>query len=150
MRQMTTFKVCLLGISGQLGSCITRNGTLEHRAAGVAHSPQFLVLLLSSNRLCQGLCFHTGAILFLSKSTIGRCFIGIARLADVTDNQRVKICKRIHTLSCKCLLSFTLFYCKLNAYCCIGGEQQPMFRRMGIREERKPLPLAFQCLIFMI
>ena len=48
---MTTFKVCLLGISGQLGSCITRNGTLEHRAAGVAHSPQFLVLLLSSNRL---------------------------------------------------------------------------------------------------
>ena len=51
MRQMTTFKVCLLGISGQLGSCITRNGTLEHRAAGVSHSPQFLVLLLSSNRL---------------------------------------------------------------------------------------------------
>ena len=52
MRQMTTFKVCLLGISGQLGSCITRNGTLQHRAAGVAHShQQFLVLLLSSNRL---------------------------------------------------------------------------------------------------
>ena len=47
MRQITTFKVCLLGVSGQLGSCITRNGTLEHRTAGLSHSCQFLVLLLS-------------------------------------------------------------------------------------------------------
>ena len=42
-------------------------------------------------------------------------------------------------LCCKCLGSFACFYCKM-----------PIFRRAWMRERGKPLPLAFQYLIFMI
>ena len=43
------------------------------------------------------------------------------------------------TLCCKCLGSFAFLWCKM-----------PMFWRAGMREGGKPLPLAFQYLIFMV
>ena len=43
------------------------------------------------------------------------------------------------TLCCKCLGSFAVLWCKM-----------PMFWRAGMREGGKPLPLAFQYLIFMV
>ena len=45
----------------------------------------------------------------------------------------------ILTLCCKSIRSFSFLWCKM-----------PMFRRAGMREEGKPLPLAFQYLIFMV
>ena len=44
-----------------------------------------------------------------------------------------------YTLCCKCLGSFAFLWCKM-----------PMFWRAGMREGGKPLPLAFQYLIFMV
>ena len=44
-----------------------------------------------------------------------------------------------YTLCCKCLGSFAFLWCKM-----------PMFRRLGMREGGKSLPLAFQYLIFMV
>ena len=45
----------------------------------------------------------------------------------------------ICTLCCKCLGSFAFLWCKM-----------PMFRRAGMRKGGKPLPLAFQYLIFIV
>ena len=44
-----------------------------------------------------------------------------------------------YTLCCKCLGSFAFLLCKM-----------PMFWRARMKEGGKPLPLAFQYLIFMI
>ena len=54
-----------------------------------------------------------------------------------TDNKSSH--QRIHTLCCKCLGSFAFLWCKMS-----------MFWRAGMREGGKPLPLAFQYLIFMV
>ena len=48
-------------------------------------------------------------------------------------------CARYTSLCCKCLHSFACFYCKMPKYVPEGGN-----------EGGKPLPLAFQYLIFMI
>ena len=52
---------------------------------------------------------------------------------------RIGYPKLRHTLCCKCLGSFPFLKCKM-----------PMFWRAGMREGGKPLPLAFQYLIFMV
>ena len=44
-----------------------------------------------------------------------------------------------HTLCLICIRSFAFLWCKM-----------PMFWRAGMREKGKPLPLAFQYLIFMV
>ena len=74
---------------------------------------------------------------------VGQCIIG-AQLSHQHEKRLLSECWIIHfamacTLCCKCLGSFAFLWCKM-----------PMFRKVGMREGGKPLPLAFQYLIFMV
>ena len=64
-------------------------------------------------------------------------------LTSPKSNGMVHNCRKdnsfvIYTLCCESIRSFPFLWCKM-----------PMFRRAGMREGGKPLPLAFQYLIFM-